>query len=97
MYQITAGDLYWRHTFVRSFSSTISGSIINRVPESSAQIGNTDYNAGLTLSYQPIEWATISGSYNYLETTYNNIPESYPSNTDPRTENRYSLTIEVKY
>jgi hypothetical protein len=97
MYSTTSGNLSWEHFILRNFSSAITGHITMRIPESSTQVGSTDYYAGLTLNYIPAKWATVSGSYNYLETTYNDIPETYTENTETRRENRYTINIEVRY
>ena len=97
MYSVTSGYLSWTHFFMRNFSSAITGNITKRIPVSNMQVGSTDYSAGLTLRYIPVEWATVSGSYNYLETSYNDIPETYVGNTDKRRENRCTINIEVRY
>jgi hypothetical protein len=97
IYSTTSGNFSWEHFFIRNFSSAITGYMTRRIPQSSTQVGSTDYFAGLTLNYTPAKWATISGAYNYLETTYNNIPETFTENTDPRKENRYTITIGVRY
>jgi hypothetical protein len=96
MYEITSGNFFWEHTFIRELSVTVNGSLTERKPLSKLQNGTTDRFASLTLRYMPIRWMTINGTYNNLITEYKEINVE-DGDTDTRRENRYIIELEVRY
>jgi hypothetical protein len=89
-YDTTTASMTWEKGLLRTLTGSTGLNIENRKPTTgTAGEDETDIVARASLSWNPIEYATATASYEHLQTEY--------EVSDTERENRYRMVVEVRY
>lgn len=90
IYKTRSADIAWEHTFTPTLLTTLGYGITQRTPTTNiAEEKETDSAHRLGLTYRPWRWGEGRLTYEHLQHRY--------EISDTVRENRYGVTIEVRY
>jgi hypothetical protein len=89
-YDTKTASLSWVRQWGQTWSSSTGMSISKRIPSmGTSGEDETDSNANISLTWKPIEYFTGDLKYEHLQTEYRTLGTAR--------ENRYTITVEVRY
>jgi hypothetical protein len=89
IYKTKAYDIMWEHKFIEELKSTFTSNITDRTPTTTNEERYKEISHRIELTYEPWKYVTCTASYLHLQTNY--------EISDTVRENRYRMTVEVRY